>query len=87
MNRNDKTSNLRIEITKTKEKTTIFKDVRTKYEGFEVFREIFFFIDEYRYLDYVVHGDIVIAQSAQLDSRYRTESLKGLSLNIHFLHR
>jgi glycoprotein 6-alpha-L-fucosyltransferase len=65
---------------------TVFEDIRTKYEGFEIFREIFFFcIDEYRYPDYIVHGDIAIAQSAQLNSRYGTESLKGLLLDIHFL--
>jgi glycoprotein 6-alpha-L-fucosyltransferase len=66
---------------------TVFKDIRIKYERFEVFREIFFVfsIDEYRYPNYVVHGDIAIAQSAQLNSRYGTESLKGLLLDIHFL--
>ncbi len=32
-----------------------------------------------------MHGDIDIAQSAQLNSRYGTESLKGLLLDIHFL--
>ena len=39
----------------------------------------------FRYPDYVFHGDAAVAQSAQLNSRYGTESLKGVLLDIHFL--
>jgi glycoprotein 6-alpha-L-fucosyltransferase len=39
----------------------------------------------YRYPDYVFYGDAAVAQSAQLNSRYGTESLKGVLLDIHFL--
>jgi glycoprotein 6-alpha-L-fucosyltransferase len=42
-------------------------------------------IDEYRYPDYVVYGDQTVAQSAQLNTRYKRESLNGLLLDIHFL--
>jgi hypothetical protein len=49
------------------------------------FEKYFFCIDECRYPDYVVHGDIAIARSADVNSRYGTESLKGLLLDIHFL--
>jgi hypothetical protein len=42
-------------------------------------------IDEYRYPDYVVYGDPDVAQSAQLDTRYGRESLKGVISDIHFL--
>jgi glycoprotein 6-alpha-L-fucosyltransferase len=39
----------------------------------------------YRYPDYIFYGDATVAQSAQLNSRYGTESLKGVLLDIHFL--
>jgi glycoprotein 6-alpha-L-fucosyltransferase len=38
-----------------------------------------------RYPDYTFYGDTAVAQSAQLNSRYGTESLKGVLLDIHFL--
>lgn len=38
-----------------------------------------------RYPDYIFYGDTAVAQSAQLNSRYGTESLKGVLLDIHFL--
>lgn len=38
-----------------------------------------------RYPDYVFYGDTAVAKSAQLNSRYGTESLKGVLLDIHFL--
>jgi hypothetical protein len=53
---------------------------------------IFFFTDiivaylnEYRYPDYVFYGDSDVAKSAQLNTRYGTQSLKGVLLDIHFL--
>jgi len=33
----------------------------------------------------VFYGDTNVAKSAQVDTRYRTESLKGVLLDIHFL--
>jgi glycoprotein 6-alpha-L-fucosyltransferase len=47
--------------------------------------EKYFFVLINRYPDYVFYGDTAIAQSAQLNSRYGTESLKGVLLDIHFL--
>ncbi|CAF3305974.1 unnamed protein product [Rotaria socialis] len=38
-----------------------------------------------KYPDYVFYGDTIVAQSAQLNTRYGTESLKGVLLDIHFL--
>ncbi|CAF3674670.1 unnamed protein product [Adineta steineri] len=38
-----------------------------------------------KYADYIFYGDTAVAQSAQLNSRYGTESLKGVLLDIHFL--
>ncbi|CAF1098029.1 unnamed protein product [Rotaria sordida] len=37
------------------------------------------------YLDYVFYGDAAATQSAQPNSRYRTESLKDILFDIHFL--
>lgn len=39
----------------------------------------------HRYPDYIFYGDTAVAQSAQLNTRYGTESLKGVLLDIHFL--
>lgn len=39
----------------------------------------------FRYKDYVFYGDTSVAQSAQLNTRYGTESLKGVLQDIHFL--
>ncbi|CAF1129035.1 unnamed protein product [Rotaria sordida] len=38
-----------------------------------------------KYPDYIFYGDRAIAQSAQLHTRYGTESLKGVLLDVHFL--
>ncbi|CAF1313430.1 unnamed protein product, partial [Didymodactylos carnosus] len=38
-----------------------------------------------KFPEYVFHGDAAISQTAQLYSRYKTESLKGVILDIHFL--
>jgi glycoprotein 6-alpha-L-fucosyltransferase len=38
-----------------------------------------------RYPDYVFYGDSNVARSAQLNTRYGTQSLKGVLLDIHFL--
>jgi hypothetical protein len=45
----------------------------------------FSFIYFERYPNYVFYGDTTVAKSAQLDTRYGTESLKGVLLDIHFL--
>lgn len=39
----------------------------------------------HRYPDYIFYGDAAVAQSAQVDKRYGTESLKGVLTDIHFL--
>ena len=38
-----------------------------------------------RHPDYVFYGDTTVAESAQVDKRYGTESLKGVLRDIHFL--
>ncbi|CAF1199038.1 unnamed protein product [Rotaria sp. Silwood1] len=38
-----------------------------------------------KYRDYVFYGNTTVAESANLNSRYGTESLKGILLDIHFL--
>ncbi|CAF0725864.1 unnamed protein product [Didymodactylos carnosus] len=38
-----------------------------------------------KFPDYIFYGDANISQTAQLNSRYGTESLKGVVLDIHFL--
>jgi len=39
----------------------------------------------HRYPDYIFYGDSDVAKSAQLNTRYGTESLKGVLLDVHFL--
>ncbi|CAF4932014.1 unnamed protein product [Rotaria sp. Silwood1] len=38
-----------------------------------------------KYPEYIFYGDTAVAQSAQLNTRYGTESLKGVLLDVHFL--
>lgn len=65
----------------------IFEEIRTKYVDMDLSRRrIYLFCsDQHRYPDYVVHGNISSAESAQMNSRYGRKSLKGVLLDIHFL--
>ncbi|CAF4639603.1 unnamed protein product, partial [Rotaria sp. Silwood2] len=38
-----------------------------------------------KYPDYVFYGDTAVAESAQMNSRFRAGSLKGVLLDLHFL--
>ena len=42
-------------------------------------------MNSFRFKDYVFYGDTTVAKSAQLNTRYGTESLKGVLQDIHFL--
>ena len=63
---------------------TVLEEARTKYEV-SLLSFFLSLIRMNRYPDYVFYGDTDVAKSAQLESRYGTESLKGVLSDIHFL--
>lgn len=63
----------------------VLDDARTRYDFSFFFFTRYLYCIILRYPDYIFYGDATIAQSAQVNTRYGTDSLKGVLLDIHFL--